>query len=132
MPGGGEPMKASLTLGERHGGDGLAVELEEIEQEIDEGGAVGVGGLLHEAEVGDAVGTHGAEFAVEIGGSDGKFCQGSGGCGIFGGPVEPGAGEELDLAGCDAGRHAIAVELDFVNPERPGGRAGFELCRVAA
>ena len=62
---------------------------------------------------------------------DGKFRQGGGGCGIFGGPVEPGTGEELDFAGCDAGRHAIAVELDFVNPERPGGEKSELLLDVA-
>ena len=62
--------KAALALAERHGGDLLAVDLEEIEQEINEAGAAAVGGLLHEGEVGDAVGTDGAEFAVEIGGSE--------------------------------------------------------------
>ena len=96
--------KAALALGERHGGEGLAVELEEIEQEIDEAGAVAVGGLLHEGEVGDAVGTHGAEFAVEISGLDGKFCQGGGCCGIFGGPVEPGTAHPTWVAPSSAAR----------------------------
>jgi len=122
--------KAGLALGERQGGDLLAVELEEIEEVIDEAGAALVGGLLHEADVGNAVWTHGAEFTVEIGRLDGKFRQGGGGCGIFGCPVEPGAGEELDLAGRDAGGHSVAVELNFVDPERPGGRLGCELAEL--
>jgi hypothetical protein len=95
---GEQRRKAALALGERQGGDLLAVELEEIEEVIDEARAAVVGGLLHEAEVGDAVGTHGAQLAVEIGGLDGKFRQGDGDCGIFGCPVEPGTGEELGLA----------------------------------
>jgi hypothetical protein len=68
-----QSRKAALALREPRGGDGLAVELKEIEQVIDEACAALVGGLLHKAEVGNAIWTHGAEFAVEIGGSDGKL-----------------------------------------------------------
>jgi hypothetical protein len=133
MPGGGEPSRAARRVLRSASGKAAtssAVELEEIEEVIDEAGAALVGGLLHEADVGNAVWTHGAEFTVEIGRLDGKFRQGGGGCGIFGCPVEPGAGEELDLAGRDAGGHSVAVELNFVDPERPGGRLGCELAEL--
>ena len=41
---------------------------------------------------------------------------------IFGGPVEPGPGQELHAAVVDARGHAIAVQLDLVHPLRPRRR----------
>src|ERR1044072_2221073 len=38
------------------------------------------------------------------------------------GPVEAGAGEELDVAAIDARVHAVAIVLDFMKPAGSGGR----------
>ena len=42
--------------------------------------------------------------------------------GKFGGPVEPAAGDQPDLAMLDAGEQAIAVVFDFVQPFGAGRR----------
>jgi hypothetical protein len=65
--------------------------------------------------------------AVEIGAARAGCRYGGGDRRIFMGPVELGAGEELDRAAIEARMHAVAVEFDFVQPIRapaPRRRAG--------
>jgi len=110
-----ERSQAALSLAERKGHQIFAFELEEVEGEIDQTGAPALGGLLHKLQRCHAIRTNTAKFAVEIGGFHFELRE-SGGCrGIFGGPVEARAGEELDGAVLDPRRHAIAVEFDFVD-----------------
>ncbi len=64
------------------------------------------------------------DFAVE-----GELVGGEGGEGVGDGahavrPVEAFAGEELDFAAGFAGLHAVAVELDFVQPVGAVGCGG--------
>ena len=95
----------------------LAVEIKKIEQEEHEaGGVAGVGRQLDHAERGDAVGAHAAQFAVEIGLARGKRGDGPGDLRIFGGPVEPVAGQQPHLAMVEPGMHAEAVIFDFMQP----------------
>jgi hypothetical protein len=88
-----EGHEACLAVDERQGREVFAVELEEIEDEINEAGAAAIGGLLHEREGGHAVRANAAEFAVEIGGFDFQLRECGGGPGILGGPVESGTSE---------------------------------------
>jgi hypothetical protein len=67
-------------------------------------------------ERGDAVRKDPAQFAVEIGLARAKRRHGFGDRRIFMGPVEPGAGQQLDRAAVEPRMHAVAVELDFVQP----------------
>ena len=95
----------------------LAVEMEKIEQKKHEaGGVAGVGRELDHAERGDAVGAHAAQFAVEISLTRGERRYRARDLRIFGGPVEPVAGQEPHLAAVEAGMHAEAVVFDFVQP----------------
>jgi hypothetical protein len=62
------------------------------------------------------------EFTVDIGGLHVHVRKRRDGARIFGGPVQAGSGQELHTAIIDARGHAIAVELDFVDPLRAGRR----------
>jgi hypothetical protein len=123
-----EGREACLAVDQRQGREVFAVEIEEIEDEINEAGAAAIGGLLHELKGGHAVWANAAELAVKIGGFDLKRLERVGGPGILRGPVEPGTGEKLDGALIDPGGDAVAVELDLVDP--PGSARGF--CRELA
>ena len=90
----------------------LAVEVQKIEQEEHEaGGVAGVGRQLDHAERGDAVGAHAAQFAVEIGLARVERRHRPGDLRIFGGPVEPVAGQQPHLAMVEPGMHAEAVDI---------------------
>jgi hypothetical protein len=64
-------------------------------------------------------GAHAAEFAVEIGLPGADRCDGRGDRRIFVCPIETGAGDQPYAAAIEARVHAIAVELDFVEPAGP-------------
>ena len=103
----------------------MAVEVEEIEDEVGEGlfGAFLKGGL-QVGEAGGAVVGEDDDFAVEDGGFGGERGD-LGGDGLHAvGPVEAGAGEELDLRAVFAGLDAVAVELELVQPAFGGGWGG--------
>ena len=57
-----------------------------------------------------------AQFAVEIGLPRAERRYGRGDRRIFMGPVEPGAGQQPHIATVQPRMHAVAVELDFVQP----------------
>ena len=61
-------------------------------------------------------GPHAAQFAVEIGLAGAERRHRRGDRRIFGGPVEPGARQQLHRAAVEAGMHAVAVIFDFVQP----------------
>jgi hypothetical protein len=91
--------------------------VQEIEQEEDEGGGVAaVGRQLDHAERGNAVGSHAAQFAVEIGLAGAERRDGLSDRRIFVRPLEPGARQKAHGAAIEARMHAVAVELDFVEP----------------
>src|SRR5207245_797118 len=81
---------------------------------------------LEVGEAGVAVGAQDYYFAVEdaaVGGKGGDL----GGDGLHAvGPVEAGAGEELDFGAVFAGLDAVAVELELVEPAGGGGWGGGE------
>jgi hypothetical protein len=56
------------------------------------------------------------DLAVDPGGAEPEAGQRLGDAAEAVGPVEAGAGEELDLAAIDAGLDAVAVLLDLVHP----------------
>ncbi len=90
----------------------VAVEVEEIEDEVGEGlfGSFLKGGL-EVGEAGVAFVVEDDDFAVEDGGFAGEDGD-LGGDGLHAvGPVEAGAGEELDLRAGFAGLNAVAVEF---------------------
>jgi hypothetical protein len=99
--------------------DVFAIQVEKIEQEEHQPGGIAVIGRgLDHAEGGDAVGAHAAQLAVEIGLFGPERRDGPGDRRIFMRPVEPGAGEQPHRAAFEARMHAVAVELDFVQPGR--------------
>jgi hypothetical protein len=57
-----------------------------------------------------------AQFAIEIGLARPDRRHGRGDRRVFLGPVEPSAGQQLYRAAIEAGVHAVAVELDLVQP----------------
>ena len=130
---------ASSAGGEERGEEGfageewevagvVAFEVEEVEAEEGErvAGAVLEGGL-EEGEVGGAVGGEDDDFAVEGDGVGGQGGDGGGDGGDAVGPVEAAAGEHLDFGTGFAGLHAVAVELELVEPAGGLGRlCGFE------
>jgi hypothetical protein len=71
---------------------------------------------LNHAEGSDAVGAHAAQLAVEIGLRGRQGRDGRGDRRIFSRPVEPGAREQPYPAAIETRMHAVAVELDFVQP----------------
>jgi hypothetical protein len=97
--------------------------MQKVEDKKHEPGRVaGVRRGLDHAEGRDAVGEDATELAVEIGLARAERRHGRGDGRIFIGPVEPGAGQRPDGAVIEARMHAVAVELDFVQPIRPVGR----------
>jgi hypothetical protein len=72
-------------------------------------------GLDH-AEGGDAVGEDPTQLAVEICLARAERRHGRGDRRVFMGPVEPGSREQLHRAEIEPSVHAVAVELDFVQP----------------
>jgi hypothetical protein len=65
---------------------------------------------------GDAVGKDAAQFAIEIGLARAERRHRLGDVRIFMRPVEPGAGQKARGAAIEPRMHAVAVELEFVEP----------------
>src|SRR5438552_1221291 len=88
-----------------------------IEQEESEGGGVpGIACRLDHAEGARAVGAHAAQLAIEITRAQRKLRQSLGNRRVFVGPVETTAREQAHLAIINASGHAVAVELNLVQP----------------
>jgi hypothetical protein len=107
--------------------------MQKIEGVVDEmHAALAVGGRLGMGEARQPGIVDAAELAVEIGRLHvhvGERCDGAR---VFGGPVEAGPGEQLYAAIVDPCGHAIAVQLDFVDPLRPGWRLLDRLGKLRA
>jgi len=112
-----------LALEERQTGDVAAVDVDEIESVKDEpSGALAVGRCLDAREARQSGIIDAAELAIEIGGLHVQVRKRCDGARIFVSPVEPSAGQQLRLALVDPRGHAIAVELDLMQPLRPRRR----------
>jgi hypothetical protein len=120
--------KALLPFDQRPGTDRLTIEVEEIEQKENERlGILLLARRLHDAEGGRAIGSHAAQLGVEIGGFDVQMGERLSDGRIFFGPVETGSRQQPYPPPLDPGVHAIAVELDFMQPVRAVRRFGHEL-----
>jgi hypothetical protein len=99
--------------------------------------------LLTHAERGHAIGTDAAQFSVDIGCVDFELREGDRSHRrILRRPIEAGSGKQLHIAFLDPRRHAVAIELDLVDPVtdrsalwRPASKAavrsnGEEACLV--
>jgi hypothetical protein len=112
--------KPLLPLLDRLRTDSLAVEMQQVEQEKDECLAVpGVRCILDQAEGGRAVRPDAAQFPVEIGllGRERRYRRRYGR--VFMRPVKPGARQQPNGAAVQPCMHAVAIELDFMEPFRP-------------
>ena len=106
-----------LALDQWPRADVLAVEVEKIEQQEHEASSVaGVRSQLDHAERRDAVGGDAAQLAIEIGPARAEGGHGLCDRGIFIRPIEPGGGKQLHSKAVETRMHAVAVELDFVEP----------------
>jgi hypothetical protein len=120
-----------LALDQRQRGHVLAVEMQQIENEIHQPGRVaGVRRGLDHAEGRDAVREGAAQFAVGIGLARIERRHGFGDGRIFVRPVEAGAGQQLHSAAVEPRMHAVAVELDFVQPLAAFRRRVDQLCEL--
>ena len=109
--------KTSLAVRQWQRHQIATVEVQQVEDEIDKvGAALSFRGVLYQRERRDAVRPHDAELAIEIGLPDRQRAQRRGDRRVFGGPVEPGAGQQVDIATIEPGVHAIAVVLELVRP----------------
>jgi hypothetical protein len=106
----------------------VAVEVEEVEDEVGEGMGFSVlKGGLEEGEAGGAVGGEDDDFAVEGAVVGGEVGDGLGDVGHAVGPVDTFASEELDFLSGLAGLDTVAIELEFVDPVVcVGDGGGFE------
>ena len=120
-------LQKRLALDELKIRDVPTVEMQEIEGVIESRTALAIGGRLGIGEAWQASLIDTAQFAIEITGLDVQVRERRGCAWIFGGPVEAGPGQELHAAIVDAGGHAKAVELDFMQPLRPRGGLFDEL-----
>jgi hypothetical protein len=91
--------------------------MQKIEDEINQPGRVaGVRRGLDHAEI--AVREHAAQFAVEIGLARPERRYGLGDRRVFVRPVEPGARQQPDRAMVETCMQPVAVEFDFMQPDR--------------
>jgi hypothetical protein len=96
--------------------------MQEIESVIDEPcTALAVGRRLRLGETRQSSLIDAAELTIEIGGLHVQVGQRCAGARIFVSPIEAGPGQELHASIVDAGGHAKAVELYFMQPLRPDG-----------
>ena len=105
--------------------------MQQVEHEIDEAGAAPpFRGVLDQRKGCDAVGPHPAKLTVEIRlpRRDRAECRGD--RRVFAGPVEPGTGQQADIAAIDPGVHAISVEFELVAPLVAGGGFLHELAEL--
>ena len=97
--------------------------MQEVEGVIDQVDvAFAVGRRLGLSEARQPFDVNAAKLAVDVGVLHLEVRERRDGARIFGCPVEAGSGEELHAPVVDARGHAIAVQLDFVNPLRPRWR----------
>ena len=118
-----ERRQQRLALDQRQAGEIAAVEMQQIEDVI--GQPLGLAArerILQSSEAGDAILAHHRDLAVQISGADLGQRQGRGDRPEARRPVEAAAGEHADLAGLEAGRRAVAVQLDLVDPVIAGRR----------
>jgi len=116
-------FKQRLAIGEPKARDVPTLEMQEIESVIDEQrGALAIGRRLRLGEARQTSVVDATEFAVGIGGLYVQVRECGDGARIFVCPVEPGAGEQLDVTVLDARSYSVAVEFDFVQPLRPRRR----------
>ena len=115
-------LKKRLTLDERQARDIAAVEMQEIESEIDETNpAWPVARGLGLRKTRQPVVTHAAQFAVEIRGFRPHFRERFNDAWIFAAPIEAGPRQQLHPTAVDARGHAETVEFDLMQPLRPEG-----------
>jgi len=109
--------ETSLAVRQRQRHQISTVEVEQVKDEIDEvGAALSLRGVLDQREGRDAVRSEPAKFSVDIGL---PRREGVGCCRdrrIFAGPVEPGAGQQADIAAIEPGMRAIPVEFELMGP----------------
>ena len=88
--------------------------------------------ILQGCEAGDAIRAQHGDLAIQIGRPNLGDPQGRGNRPEARGPIEAAAGEHSYLARFDAGRRAVAIQLDLMNPaiaSRRLVREGGELRR---
>jgi hypothetical protein len=106
-----------LAFDERKGSGAFAIQEEKVEGEEDEiAGATVVHRGLQSAERCHPIGANCGQLAVHICALHVEDAKRGDGRLIAVAPVEPGAGQQSDVAAIDAGMHAIAIVLDLVDP----------------
>src|SRR5262249_44512189 len=101
--------------------------MQQIKYVVDERVAVlRLQGLLQLREAGNAALVLDYDFAVDERGLRRQPANRGGDVRELVGPVEALAGEQADLAMIETRLDTVAVELDFVNPSRPGRRLGAQ------
>ena len=124
--GGGEELgEEGFALEEREVAEVVAVEVQEVEDEVGEGVLVAI--LKRGLEVGKAcvpVGGEDDDLAVEECGLGGERFEGLGEGLHAVSPVEAAACEELDFGALFASLDAVAVELELVDPAGGFGGGG--------
>lgn len=109
-----------FTLSQRQRRQVAAVEVQQVEDEIDEVSAtLLLCRVLDQRERGDAVWSQPAELAIEIGLPRRQRPQGNGDRRIFAGP---GPDQQADIPAVEPGVHAIPVEFELVGPFVAGRR----------
>src|SRR5262249_37140186 len=122
-----QALERGLAFDERQLRQVVPVEMQQVEYIVDEVLAVlGLERLLQLREVGNATLVFDHDFAVNKRGLPGQLADRSSDVRELVGPVEALAGEQAYLALIEPRLDAIAVELDFVNPSRPGRRLGAQ------
>jgi len=118
-----QALEHRLALEQRSARQVLAVEMQEIEDEIHElVRRVMIGRRLHGGKGRQAVRADRTEFAVEIGLPDLAAAERRRGRPVAVGPVQPGAREQAHVAAVNPRVDAVAVELDLMDPPVAGGR----------
>ena len=122
-----QPLQPLLALDQRQLSHALAIQEQKIEGEEHELiGAALIHGRLQPAEDRYAVGIERAQLAVDVCGLHLQGLKGLDRATVPVRPVEPRARQQLRLAAVDSGVHAVAVELDLVQPAVTGRRLVYE------
>jgi hypothetical protein len=117
---GDDLLQFGLALKQRQLPDVPAIEIEQIESDQDDPGGAAFELVLQHREVGGAVDSGHDDLAVDDGGAGLDVPGVVGDLPEAFGPVVAAAGEDLDRLVGQVDLDAVAVELDFVNPARPG------------
>jgi hypothetical protein len=115
-------LQEGLALDELKAREVPTVQMQEIESVIDElyiAFTIGRRPGLRESRQPSLIDA--AQFAIDVSGLDVQVRQRRDRAWIFVGPVEPGPSQELNPSIVDTCRHSVSVQLDFVQPLRPGG-----------